>query len=248
MLEKINGVIIKTQDYSETHKIITIFSKKLGKFTAISRGAKKPRSRMAALTQPFIYGEFLVYVSKGLSTLQQGDVTNSFRPIREDIIKTAYAAYVAELTDKLMDSHSPDNYLYEQFYKTLHWISEKDNLDIPVKMYELKLYKKAGFAPVVDFCVNCSEKHKPFSFSIQEGGLLCYKCKSSLDPEAIQLPDGVVKLLYLLSYVGIEQIGDITVKEENRKLIRKLLDSYYDRYGGYYLKSRKVLNQLHLLK
>src|SRR5699024_5062164 len=113
--KKINGVIIKTQDYSETHKIITIFSNKIGKFTAIARGAKKPKSRMAALTQPFIYCEFLVYISKGLSTLQQGNSLNSFRSIREDIFKSAYAAYIAELTDKLMDSHSPDSYLYEQF-------------------------------------------------------------------------------------------------------------------------------------
>ncbi|MBU5466425.1 DNA repair protein RecO [Virgibacillus sp. MSJ-26] len=248
MLEKINGVIIKTHDYSETHKIITIFSKKIGKFTALARGAKKPKSRMAALTQPFIYGEFFVYISKGLSTLQQGDVVNSFRAIREDIIKTAYAAYIAELTDKLLDTGSPEYYLYEQFYKTLDWISENEDLDIPVIMYELKLYKKAGFAPFVDYCVNCREDNRPYSFSVQEGGLLCDKCKSSTDPYAVRLPDGVAKLLYMLVHVGIEQVGNIAVKRENKELLRKLLDSYYDRYGGYYLKSRKVLNQLHLLK
>lgn len=248
MLEKINGVIIKTQDYSETHKIITIFSNKIGKFTAIARGAKKPKSRMAALTQPFIYGEFLVYISKGLSTLQQGDSLNSFRSIREDIFKTAYAAYIAELTDKLMDSHSPDYYLYEQFYKTLQWISENEDLEIPTIMYELKLYQRAGFAPIVDCCVNCGETNHPFSFSIQEGGLLCPKCKNSIDPESIQLSFGVAKLLYLLSHVGIEQVGDITVKNKNKQLLRQLLDAYYDHFGGYYLKSRKVLNQLYLLQ
>lgn len=248
MLEKINGVIIKTQDYRETHKIITIYSDKLGKFSALARGAKKPRSRMAALTQPFIYGEFLVYISKGLSTLQQGDIIDSFRTIREDIIKTAYAAYIAELTDKLMDSQSPDHYLFDQFFKTLEWISVKENLDIPVIMYELKLYKKAGFAPVLNTCVHCGEHHLPYSFSIQEGGFLCTQCKIVSDQESILLPNGVSKLLYLLSQVSIEQVGDITVKKENKELIRKLLDSYYDRYGGYYLKSRKVLNQLHLLR
>src|SRR5699024_3176785 len=117
VLEKFSGVMIKTQDYSETHKIVTIFSKKIGKCSAIARGAKKPRSRMAAVTQPFVNGEFLVYISKQLSTLQQGEITHSFRPIREDIVKTAYAAYLAELTDKLMTPIHPFIFYMNSFIK-----------------------------------------------------------------------------------------------------------------------------------
>jgi len=247
VLEKFSGVIIKTQDYSETHKIVTIFSKKIGKFSAIAKGAKKPRSRMAAVTQPFVYGEFLVYVSKRLSTLQQGEIIHSFRSIREDIIKTAYAAYLAELTDKLVDSHSPVYFLYEQFYQTLCWIAENEDVDIPVMMYELKLYKYGGFAPVLEHCVNCKGNKLPFHFSVQEGGFLCQQC-SAIDPNAVRLSDTVAKLLYIFLNVGINQVGKISVKSKNKQLIRQLLDTYYEHYGGYFLKSRKFLNQLDKLK
>lgn len=247
MLEKISGVIIKTQDYSETHKIVTIFSKKKGKFTALARGAKKPRSRMAAVAQPFIHGEFLIYFTKGLSTLQQGEIVNSFREIREDIVKTAYAAYLAELTDKLMDNQLPDYGMYDQFYQTLCRISEEEDAAIPVMMYELKLYQKGGFAPVVDKCVNCKRHEPPYYFSVQEGGLLCRQC-ISLDSHVVQLSEAAAKLFWMFLNVGIEQVGKISVKQENRQLIRKLLDTYYDLYGGYYLKSRKFLNQLDKLK
>ncbi len=37
------GIILKTQDFKETHKIVTIFSKRIGKFSAIARGAKKTK-------------------------------------------------------------------------------------------------------------------------------------------------------------------------------------------------------------
>ncbi|WP_047981465.1 DNA repair protein RecO [Ornithinibacillus contaminans] len=247
MLEKIDGIIIKTKDYGETHKIVTIFSKKLGKFSAIARGAKKPKSRMAAVTQPFIYGQFFVYVSKGLSTIQQGEIINSYRTIREDIIKTAYTAYLTELTDKLLDENTPNYDIYTQLIHTLEWISEQDDVDIPMMMYELKLFRAGGFAPTVHQCANCASKNGPFSFSIAEGGLLCPKC-NSIDPNAIQLPDTVVRLFYLFSTVGLERIGSVSVKAENRLLIRQLLDTYYDHYGGYFLKSRKFLQQLDKLK
>ncbi|MFD1038512.1 DNA repair protein RecO [Virgibacillus byunsanensis] len=243
MLEKIDGIVIKTQDYGETHKIVTLFTKKLGKISAIARGAKKPKSRMAAVTQPFIYGEFFIYVNTGLSTIQQGEMINSFRFIREDIIKTAYAAYITELTDKLFDTHAPDAYIYDQLFQTLTWIAEKEDAEIPLMMYELKLFKKGGFAPVVDHCVNCGNKDSPFVFSVSEGGLLCNSCKY-MDERATTLLNSIANLLRVFSVVGVEQIGTISVKEENRKVLRHILDTYYDQYGGYFLKSKKFLNQL----
>ncbi|WP_010531022.1 DNA repair protein RecO [Lentibacillus jeotgali] len=247
MLEKMQGIVMKTQDYGETHKIVTIFSDRNGKISAIARGAKKPKSRMAAVTQPFIHGDFHIYLNSGLSTIQQGDVINSLRRIREDIIKTAYGSYIVELTDKLTDSHLPNHYLFDQLYQTLNWIAEYEDADIPIMMYELKLFNTGGFAPIVDKCVNCGNGSGPFAFSIGEGGLLCTACQH-LDHNAVPLPNNLARLLHIFSEVALERIGNISVKPENKKLLRSIMDAYYDQYGGYYLKSKRFLQQLDKLK
>lgn len=247
MLEKVTGVIIKTQDYGETNKIVTIFSPKYGKISAIARGAKKTRSRMAAVTQPFIYGEFFIYLRSGLSTIQQGEIIDSLRPIREDIIKTTYVSYITELTDKILESHHPDLYLFDQFFKTLRWIVENEEAEVPMMMYELKVYKKGGFAPIVDRCVYCKSQKDTYAFSIKEGGLLCDAC-DHLDVHAVNIPSSVAKLFSVCLHVNIEQVGSISVKPENLVLMRRILDAYYDQYGGYHIKSRRVLKQLDLLK
>ncbi|WP_100010620.1 DNA repair protein RecO [Lentibacillus sediminis] len=247
MLEKMDGIVLRTSDYGETHKIVTAFSGKLGKFSAIAKGAKKPKSRMAAVTQPFIYGEFLVYAGRGLGSIQQGDIVDSFRSIREDIVKTAYAAYISELTDKLMEEKSPDAYIFKELKQTLEWIATHEDAEIPVMMLELKLFQKGGFAPKVEGCANCSRREGPFAFSIAEGGLLCDRCRQ-LDEHAVSLPDKMAGLLHLFSKVELERIGSISVKPKNKELLRRLLDAYYDQYGGYYLKSRKFLSQLDRLR
>lgn len=245
LLEKIDGIIIKTKDYGETHKLVTIFSNKIGKFNALAKGAKKPKSRMAAVTQPFINARFFVYIGSGLSTIQQGEVLDSFRIIREDIFKTGYVSYMAELTDKLLDAKENDPFLYEQFYQTLLWINNQDEVDIPVIMYELKLYKKAGFAPVLHQCSRCGNQEGLSKFSIREGGMLCQQC-AYFDPEAIHISEKLSRLLYLFSEVDLKRIGNIRMKKENVQLIRKILYEYYDQYGGFWIKSRKVLDQLDL--
>src|SRR5690625_1999699 len=248
MLENIKGVVIKTRDYGETHKIITIFSNKLGKLSGVARGSNRPKSRMAAVTQPFIQGNYLVYVSRGLSTIQQGEIIESFRHIRDDIIKTAYTAYIMELTDKLIEEKQPVPFIYEQFIQTMHWINSFSGaeyyLEIPVLMYELKLYAYGGFAPVVDHCVNCQNKNdKIVAFSIQNGGILCVQCSRD-DPRALHIPENIAKLFRLLRHITIERLGNISVKEENIQLMRKIINSYYDAYGSYYLNSRNFLKQL----
>ncbi|MBM7569633.1 DNA repair protein RecO [Aquibacillus albus] len=247
MFEKVEGVVLRTQDYGETHKIVTLFTMEKGKVGLVARGAKKPKSRMAAITQPFIHGTFLLQIGTNLGTLQQGEVLTPLRKIREDIIKTAYASYIAELTDKLLEEKQPDAFHYKQLLKTYQWIAEDKDPEVLSMIYEWKMYKKAGFAPVIHQCVNCSTKQTPYHFSVQEGGVLCPRCQWK-DSTAIALSEHLFKLLYIFSEIDIERIGSISVKDENKQLLKQLMEDYYDRYGGYYLKSKKFLKQLDLLQ
>lgn len=247
MLRQVEGIVLKSQDYGETHKIITVFSKDIGKITAIARGANKPKSKLSAVSQVFIKGDFLVYLTKGLGTVQQGQTINSHRYIREDIIKTAYAAYMLELTDKLMEKNTPDPFIYQQLQLTLDWMNKEDAFMIPLLMYEMKLFAKGGFAPIVDSCVNCGQTEDLTSFSIQEGGVLCRRCYP-IDSRAIQLPMNLIKALSIFLHVGLERVGNISMKKQNEQLLRTIFSEYYEVFGGFYLKSLKFLKQIDLLQ
>ncbi|MCP8616894.1 DNA repair protein RecO [Salirhabdus salicampi] len=243
MIEKVSGIVIKTKDYGETHKIVTLFTKEKGKIGLVARGAKKPRSSMAAVTQPFVYGLFMIQSGRNLGSLLQGEVIDSMREIKEDLMKTAYVSYLAELTDKVLDSSEPDPYLWDQFLQSLERISEDETAEFISMIYEMKLYEKGGFAPTLRGCVSCGKTEHIAHFSIQEGGFLCATCRHQ-DSEAMFLNEKLVKILQLIRYINVSRVGKISIKKESRKLLRDLLDSYYDRYGGYYLKSRNFLKQM----
>lgn len=243
MLEKLEGIILKTQDYGETHKIVTLLTPSMGKIGAIARGAKKAKSRMAAVTQPFIHGTYLVKSGSNLATIQQGEVLSSFRKIREDIFKTAFTSYAAELTDKLVDPNRKNPFVYRQFLRTLEQINDGKDPVILTLIYEWKMYREAGFAPIVNQCVSCGNPDELKAFSVANGGVLCKNCLSA-DPYAITLPEKIIKLMILFSFIEIDKIGDISVKKENKKILQQIMEQYYDYHGGYYLKSKRFLNQL----
>ncbi|MFQ3542739.1 DNA repair protein RecO [Halobacillus rhizosphaerae] len=245
MLEKVEGIVIRTRDYGETHKIVTMMTREKGKIGVMARGAKKPKSRTSSVTQPFIHGMYLLQIGSGLGSMSQGEMMTSLRSVREDIVKTAYASYLAELTDRHIEEKQPDPFLFEQLLQSYIWIAEGKDPEIISYIYELKMFKKAGFAPQLDQCVNCGNPEGPFSFSIREGGFLCVRCKH-LDPDSRGLTEPLSKLLRLFLHMDIKRLGQVSMKEENKKFLRQLMDEYYDQYGGYFLKTKKFLKQLDL--
>ncbi|AKG04286.1 DNA repair protein RecO [Salimicrobium jeotgali] len=243
MLEKIEGLVIRTRDYGETHKIVTLWTREKGKITVMARGAKKPSSRMSSVTQPFIYGNYLIYIGSGMGSMSQGETVDSFRSVREDILKAGYASFACELADKLVEEKEPDPFLFEQLLTTLTYIDEGRDPEIVTMMFELKIYRKAGFAPVLSRCINCGNSEGPFSFSVAEGGYLCNRCKH-VDPDRYELSERFSSLLPLLAEMDLKRLGNISMKKENKEKLRQLLDRYYEQYGGYFLKSRKFLKQM----
>ncbi|SFA95733.1 MULTISPECIES: DNA repair protein RecO [unclassified Bacillus (in: firmicutes)] len=247
MLQKCEGIVIRTTDYGETNKIVTIYTREWGKVGAMARGAKKPNSRLSAVTQLFTYGYFLIQRSTGLGSMQQGEMISSLRGIREDIFLTAYASYIVELLDKSTDEKKPNPYLFELLHQTLNYMSEGYDHDILMYIFELKMLNVLGHYPVLNQCSVCGSADGHFSFSVREGGLICHRCLEK-DPYHFKISPASVKLLRLFYYFDLSRLGNISVKKETKAEIKKVIDAFYEEYSGLHLKSKRFLSQMESLR
>lgn len=242
-LKKVEGIVIRTIDYGESHKIITVFTKEVGKIGFMCRGAKKPRSRFAAIAQLFIYGTFLYHESPGLKTLNQADTIRTFRDLRHDFMTAAYAMYTVELLDRLTEENKPNRSLFELLYYTLHYFDEGLDPDVLLFIFEMKMLAVAGIKPELDRCVRCQSTDIPRFFSIKEAGFLCERCRD-VDINALPISARTARLLRLFFYLDMERLGSISVKEATKREIKTVIDAYYDEYSGLHLRSKRFLEQL----
>lgn len=243
MLEKCEGIVIRSIDYGESNKIVTLYTREWGKVGVMARGAKKPNSRFSAVTQPFVYGYFLVQRSSGLGLLQQGDIISSMRVLKEDIFLTAYASYIVELTDKCTDEKKPNPYHFELLFQTLNYMNEEYDPEILVNIYELKMLNSLGLYPILDRCAFCGSTEGHFSFSIREGGLICHQCLEK-DPYHHKISQATVKLLRIFYFMDISRLGSISVKDSTKKELSMIIDAYYEEYSGLFLKSKKFIQSM----
>jgi DNA repair protein RecO (recombination protein O) len=243
MLYRVEGIVIRSMDYGEGNKIVTLLTPGHGKQGVVIRGARKPKSRYGALAQLFTYGEYAFYKSGSLGTLSSGEVIEPFRELREGLEGPAYASYAAELTDKAITDEEASGYLFGQLRACLTALAQGKDPAVILRIYEMKVAAQAGYSPVLDACVNCGRTEGEFVFSAPAGGALCPLCRER-DRSALVLDEGVWKLLRLFSRLDLGRIGSISVKDSSKKQLQAVMRSWMDTHMGLKLKSRNFLDQM----
>ena len=247
MLQKYEGIVIRTSDYGESDKVVVVYSKEAGKIAGMARGAKKTNSRLASSTQPFTNGYYVVHTSRGLGGMRQAEIIQSFRGIREDIFKTAYAAYIVELLDRSTGEKEQNPFLYELVLQTLQYIDEDYDPDIITNIFEMKMLNVLGIYPELQKCVLCGNTEAQFGYSIKENGLLCHQCFER-EPYFLRVSQQTIKLLRVFYFFDLNRLGNISVKQTTKDELKRVIDMIYDEYSGLYLKSKKFLKQVDHLR
>lgn len=243
MLNKWEGIVIRTMPYGESHKIVTLFTREAGKVTAMARGAKKPRSKLAAITQPFTHGSFLIRQGRGMGTLSQGEQIDSMRFIREDLEATAYASYIVEIIDRLTEENDRVSGIYGLLYDALHAINEEYDPEAIALFVEWKMLQVGGIHPILHECANCRATEGEFAFSFTQIGFLCHRCFET-DPYLVKITPTQLKLIRTFYTVPINQVGNLSLKKETKHFMKKIVRTIYDEQIGVWFKSRRFLDQL----
>lgn len=244
MLETIEGIVVRAMDYGEGHRIISLYTERLGKISVMVRGAKKVNSRLSAAAQPFTYGEYGVFLgTSGMGTLNHADTLDSHQSLREDLYKSAYSAYLVEMVDRLAPEREPNRMLFEQLKAALAALADDKDAAIILPIMEMKMLALAGYLPQLDECVSCGNEEGEMLLSVDQGGILCPRCRSK-DPYAMKLTAKALRLLRLFQRVDLRRLGATEVSDETKAEIKKVMRAYMDNHMGTKWKSRHFLDQM----
>ncbi|MFA5603250.1 MAG: DNA repair protein RecO [Bacilli bacterium] len=240
MIEKIEGIVINERDYSESSKILNVFTKEHGIIGIISKGCRSLKSELRSVSEKLIYGSFNVYYKDGkLSTLISVDVINSFKQVRKDITKMSYALFIVELTEQVAKQNQHSD-IYDLLVASLNKIDNGLDPMVITNILELKYLDYLGVAPVLDCCADCGCTNSIVGLSIIKGGYICAKC---LTTEKV-ITEKAIKMIRMFHYLDISKITSIDISDKVKQEINHFLDEYYDEYTGLYLKSKTFLNNL----
>lgn len=179
--EKTDAIVIRMADFSESSRVVTLFSRDFGKVAALAKGAKRLRGPFEAaldlLSECRIV--FIRKSSDALDLLTEAQLIRRFVPPGKDLNALYGGYYVAELLDGLTEVHDPHPDLYEAAVGTLATISSGSDPRIAILQFELTLLREIGRLPELE---NCSICHRTIDFGeagrfwVSQGGLICSEC------------------------------------------------------------------------
>ncbi len=193
---RVEGIILRHKDWGEADRLLTIFTRELGKVQAIAKGARKPRSRKAGHLEPFIRASLLLARGRSFFILTQAETITPHILLREDLLLLGYASYVAELLDRFTfdEEHNPT--LYRLLQNTLTRLERGDPPEGVVHYFEMRLLDQAGFRPQLQTCGVCGRPLQPENqfFSAHQGSAICPRCVET-EPEVRAISMQALKYL-----------------------------------------------------
>ncbi|WP_407307228.1 DNA repair protein RecO [Desulfosporosinus sp. SB140] len=175
-----DALVIRSREYGESDRVLTLFSREMGKLQAVAKGVRKPKSRQRAGAQMFTYGDFLIHRGKTLDTVSQCSPKESFSYLWSDLDRSLAATNMAELLDISTVLGQPNIKLFTLTLTCLFLLEQYDTT-LLLCAYALRLMVLLGYRPHLGDCVECGETliGERLLFSSEAGGTLCERCRAS---------------------------------------------------------------------
>jgi DNA repair protein RecO (recombination protein O) len=194
--EKAQGLVIRTNDWSETSRIATVFTRELGKVRVLAKGGRRLRSSFeSALDLLTVCRIVWLRKASGLDLLTEARVEERFPGLRARLPALYAAYYVAELLAAGTQDYDPHPTLYDAAVAALRDLSGKEtDPALRTIQFELAWLHELGYQPRLDSCAVCSasdwlENVGRFSFGSTAGGVLCPRCEpAQRDRRALSIP------------------------------------------------------------
>jgi len=172
-MSKDRVIVLKSINYSEADKILTVFGKHLGKFTLFAKSIRKITSKNRGNMQTLNICDISFYEGRGLPVLTESELKYS---ADTDILKRRVDEInkVIVMLNRILQENDPN----ERVFNMLESVC-KHNFDIEsVNRFRVIFLKEMGFLNDFSHCNVCGSTQNLKYIDISSFALLCENCYS----------------------------------------------------------------------
>lgn len=225
------GIVVKRIEFGEMDFILTLFTRRRGKFQAIAKGARKLGNRFGGALDLFNFCEFLFYTASGMTNLVQAKIQHSFRNLFWEKEKWISGEYLLYILDKVFEFEKPDESVLQELldlWQAMLQLREKDTRCYLLTLrFRVMLLRFSGIVPQITTCARCGKKFdQEESFLVlSEGERVCHACGGGADDTLFLSPISGRILEYLFS-ASLDETLRLRLTMEQFQDVDELLSLY----------------------
>ena len=178
-----DALVLRTVDFSETSRIVTLYTRQFGKIEALAKGGRRLKGPFESSLDVLARNAVTFIQKRGdvLDLLTESKLLRRFRVRSSNFAGTLGGYYVAELVNSFTAPGDPLPSLYDLTVKVLPQLEEGTLVMRTLVRFEGRLFQLIGQSPSFRNCVMCSvsiprEPNCRIMFGMIDGGVLCPDC------------------------------------------------------------------------
>ncbi len=180
---KTEAVVLKTQDFRETSKILAVYTRKYGRIQLIAKGVRSQKSKFGAVLDVLNYLNVVFYFkeTRELQLLSNADLVEPFLGIRADLHRFASASVVAEIVYRTQLVGNPSGRLFAALISALKGIDQSSAYRNYLSAFLVRFLEISGFKPRLRRCSACGQEPSGnwVFFDVARGAFRCERCAAS---------------------------------------------------------------------
>ncbi len=220
------AVVIRTADYKENDRMVTLLTKEFGKMSASARGSRKPTSKLFASSSLFCCGEYVFYEKDGRYGIKSCAVRRTFFNMQNDFDAYAAACFIADAVDKVAQEDDVSPGLFTLTVNALYALDTGLSPGTVLSYFVQRLLYIEGVYPNLKSCVLCGRREDLTRFSAEHGGAVCAVCARTHGGTGLE--GDVMDALRQMARTGPGDIGSINLSEGLQDRMKKALVHYLE--------------------
>jgi len=144
---KTEAIILKSADRGEADRLLTIYSKELGKVNVLAKGSKKLESKLRCHIEPLSYSHLILVEGRNFLILKDAVLRDQFLSIRKDLEKVKIVHKIIDLVDELIVGEEKDKNIWDLLLRVLKGLNVGCATSNTVKDFQDNLLRLLGYDP-----------------------------------------------------------------------------------------------------
>ncbi|HZZ98409.1 MAG TPA: DNA repair protein RecO [Candidatus Saccharimonadia bacterium] len=140
-----DGIVLKRFNAGEADRILTVFTRDLGKIACIAKGVRKTTSTKRSALEPGSLAKIFCAETHGMPILTQATLVDDFSRSRETLAATRSLSQVLEIVDAVTVEGEGQEGIFDLVLATLHELSAEGAQRRKVLQYLQTMLEELGF-------------------------------------------------------------------------------------------------------
>lgn len=146
------GIVLRREDAGENDRRLTVLTREIGKTYVYAKGAKKPGSRLAGVTEPLTFARFQLSSGRRRKFLTQAQTATSHPELRSSYERLMSGLAMAELASVALPFESPEERVFDLLALGIDQISISDTPLVVLVWFSARLLAIEGKMPDWKIC------------------------------------------------------------------------------------------------